>query len=697
MLLVLAVAPVRAARENPLSKVIELLDSLTAKIQKEGENEDKAFKEFMAWCKDAATNTGFEIKTATTQKEKLSADIDKLKGDASAAETKIEELAAGISTSEADLKAATTIRKSESTNFAKDEAELVDAIDTLGRAIKIIEREMAKNPAAFAQMDTSNVNGLVKALSTVVDAAGFSSADKQRLTALVQSKDKDEDELFGAPEADVYKSKSGGILDVLEDLKEKAEEQLSQLRKAETNAKHNYEMLKQSLEDQMGADTKDLNEEKQALSAAKEGQATSEKDLAMTEKSLADLESKLETAQTDCQQTGADHEASVASRAEELKAIATAKKVLTDTTAGAETQAYSLLQLNGGSSVSSKLHTRADLANIEVVTLVKKLAKEYHSSALAQLASRISAVVKYGSAAGEDPFVKVKALISDLIAKLEAEASSEADEKAYCDDQMAKTEEKKQELEFDISKLTSKIDVASSRSAALKEDVKELQADLATLAKEQLEMDRIRSETHANYVQAKADLEAGLQGVRKALSVLREYYGSGAAAAMIQGTMAQPAVPEYHEKASGAGSSIIGLLEVVESDFAKSLASEETEESDAQTQYEKVSQENEISKTMKSQDVTYKVKEFKSLDKQVSELTSDKETAGTELQAVLEYYSKIKDRCIAKPETYEERKRRRESEISGLKEALSILESETAFTQRARKGGSRGIFLGINQ
>merc|ERR1711918_263635 len=107
-------------------------------------------------------------------------------------------------------------------------------------------------------------------------------------------------------------------------------------------------------------------------------------------------------------------------------------------------------------------------------------------------------------------------------------------------------------------------------------------------------------------------------------------------------------------------------------------ATEETEEADAVAVYEKTTQENKLSVTMKSQDSKYKTKEFKGLDKSISELSGDKDTTSTELGAVLEYYGKIKERCIAKPESYEERKARRESEIQGLKEALTILENETA-------------------
>merc|ERR1719191_1682373 len=111
--------------------------------------------------------------------------------------------------------------------------------------------------------------------------------------------------------------------------------------------------------------------------------------------------------------------------------------------------------------------------------------------------------------------------------------------------------------------------------------------------------------------------------------------------------MQQPAPPQQHAKAGGAGGSIIDILEVVESDFATNLAKEESEEADAQSGYERVSQENAVTKTLKDQDVKYKTLEAKSQDATVAEYSSDRQTASAELSAVLTYYGKIKDRCIA--------------------------------------------------
>jgi len=299
----------------------------------------------------------------------------------------------------------------------------------------------------------------------------------------------------------------------------------------------------------------------------------------------------------------------------------------------------------------------------------------------------MAAIMKYGAANGDDPFAKVIGLIEGLIARLQREAEADATEKAYCDEEMAKTESKKQELDDDIEKLTVKIDSASARSAELKEQVKELQDELTALAELQAKMDKTRQEEHDDYVQAKADLEQGLEGVRKALTILRDYYANEGEEAFVQ----QPARPETFKKAEGAGQSIIGILEVVESDFADNLAKEETQEADAAAEYEKVTQENEVAKTTKEQDVKYKTQEFKGLDKAIVEMTGDRKAANTELDAVMEYYGKLKERCVAKPETYEERQKRRAAEIAGLKEALAILNGPAALLQRKGRSHLRGV------
>jgi hypothetical protein len=691
-------APLTAAASvDPLGKVFQLMSELEAKITKEGEEEAKAFKEYVEWCDDAAGNLHFEIKTGSEKKEELEATISKCKADIEACSVKIEELSGSIAADTKELEEATAVRKEEVATFEKSEQELVDAIDTLERAVGILQKEMSKNPASLAQVDATNLDSVLKGLSAVINAASFSTNDQQKLTALVQQASGSDDEELAAPAAAVYKTHSTSIFDVLEDMKEKAEGQLADLRKAESNTKHQYNMLKQSLEDEIEADSKDMDEEKSLKAGTEENKANAEGDLAETVKELAKDKASLEEASTTCMQVAADHESTVKARTEELTAIATAEKVLKETSSGAVSQSYSLLQTR--SRAGSSLRSRVDLRNAEVVNMVKKLARDHHSAALAQLASRIGAVVRYGSVDGEDVFGKVKNLISDMIAKLEKEAKSDATEKAYCDEEMSKTEAKKSELEGVISRLTSKLDLAAAKSAELKGEVKTLQAELATLAKQQAEMDTIRSEEKSAFDQAKAELELGITGVQKALGVLKDYYQGSAAllqnAGAFDAFMQQPAQPQKHSKASGAGGSIISILEVVESDFTKSLAAEETEEADAVAVYEKTTQDNKLSVTMKSQDTKYKIKEYKGLDKSISELSGDRDTTNTELSAVLDYYSKIKDRCIAKPESYEERKARRESEIQGLKEALEILESETAFMQRGKNGNSRHRFLAL--
>merc|ERR1719172_506682 len=113
-------------------------------------------------------------------------------------------------------------------------------------------------------------------------------------------------------------------------------------------------------------------------------------------------------------------------------------------------------------------------------------------------------------------------------------------------------------------------------------------------------------------------------------------------------------------------------------------AAEETAVND----YEKTTKENDIAKATKGQDVKYKTKEAKGLDKATAEATADRSGVQEELDATMEYYKGIKARCIAKPESYADRVKKREAEIAGLKEALSILQGEAVLMQRSTLRGT---------
>mmetsp|Transcript_113025 Transcript_113025/g.176622 ORF Transcript_113025/g.176622 Transcript_113025/m.176622 type:complete len:682 (+) Transcript_113025:40-2085(+) len=668
--LALAVLPTVGANEmSPIEKIIEMLADLETKVIGEGKDAQKVYDEYSEFCEDRSDELGFEIKTGKAQVAELSAVIEEETSTSAALESKIEGLANDIKTDEADLDAATKVRAKENLDFKAEEKELLEVLSMLERATSILSKEMAKSSASMLQMQ--NAKSLTDALSVMVQASVLSSADASRLTGLVQTGSEDADREPGAPAAAVYEGHSDGIIGTLEGLTEKAESQLDKARKTETTSLHNFEMLKQSLTDAMEFAGKDMDKAKKALAESAEKKAVAEGDLDVTSKDLAeDIKAKA-TLHQDCMTAAEEFELSTKSRGEELKALATAKKVIKESTSGATEQTYGLNQVS-----LLQLSSSADLAKFEAVRFVRDLARKSNSPSLAQLASRMSSAMKLGAAAGEDPFAKVKGLITDMIATLEDEAEADASHKAYCDKEMSEANAKKDDLTAESDKLSTKIAQDKAASAKLKEEVATLQGELASMAKARSEADKLRTEEKAAFDKNSAEMKQGIEGVKMALKVLKDYYAKE---------------DKSHEASEGAASGIIGLLEVCESDFTKGLTEMTAQEESAAANYEAYVKEDEIATVKKQQDVKYKTQEAAALDKSVSELTTDLETVTDELTAVLKGLEKLEEMCVAKAEPYAERKARRESEIAGLKEALQILEGQAALIQKAIKHTLRAV------
>merc|ERR1719169_2315 len=368
----------------------------------------------------------------------------------------------------------------ENADFSAEEKELTEVISMLERATSILSKEMAKSGAAMLQLKSAT--SITDALSVMVQASVLSSADASRLTALVQTSNEDEDSSMGSPAAAVYEGHSDGIIGTLEGLTEKAEGQLDKARKTESTSLQNYQMLKQSLTDEIKFANKDMDAAKKGLAESQEGKANAEGDLEVTSNDLAEDIKAKSTLHQDCMNAAEEFELSTKSRGEELNALATAKKIIKESTGGAAGQSYGLNQVSFLQVASS-----ADLAKAEAVRFVRDLARKNKSPALAQLASRMQSAMRLGAAAGDDPFAKVKGLITDMIATLEAEAEEDANQKAYCDKEMGETTAKRDELQAESDKLSTKIAQDKASSTKLKEEVATLQKELSDMAKAKAE------------------------------------------------------------------------------------------------------------------------------------------------------------------------------------------------------------------
>jgi len=635
-------AAVGATGVSPVAKVIELLDELTGKVKGDLAAEETMMEEYTKYC-DSESN---EKEDAITSHKRTIGDLEAEIADASARiselGTEVEDLAGKISGAESELAEATKLRDEEKAAFAASESELVDTVDSLERALVVLKRGQS-----FLQArDQDTMNKLTMSLSKIIEANWVNSKDKATVQALLQSSSGDED-LSLQPQAKVsgYQSQGSGILDTISDMKEKAESTLSDARAAEMKAGHEYAMLKQNLEMQISTMKKRMSEATTEKSGLEDAKASAEEELASTKTTLADDEKYLEELKQSCSAKANEWATRQKDAAGELAAIAKAKEVL-------ESGVKVFLQ------VSSKTHAKGDEGSDKrsrVISILSKL--EDHSYFFTQIKSEARA---------GGPFDKVKGLIESMITRLEKEAAEEADTKAFCDKETSESKAKQAELTAKSDKSQVRIEKATATIAELKEQIKALQEQMAEMDAAQAEATSLRNKEHEEYLKASKDYKDSAEAVANAIAVLQDYYSSGS---FVQAKEE----PELGGAKTDIASTIMSMLEVAESDFTTLLAEAEASEKEAQSSYDKLTEQNTVTKTANTQEVKGKEASVKSEETALLNYKEDFATTGKELDAVLAYLDKLKPQCETKVMSYAERVAKREAEIEGLKEALEIL------------------------
>merc|ERR1719502_2344759 len=272
--------------------------------------------------------------------------------------------------------------------------------------------------------------------------------------------------------------------------------------------------------------------------------------------------------------------------------------------------------------------------------------------------------------AAEDPFKKVKKMIKDLIVRLMEEANEEAEHKGWCDTELSTNEQTRKEKTEAVETLHAEIDELQASIAKLTELTEAVAAIDAAVAK----ATKIREEEKAKNTETIKDTAEAQVAVEQALTVLKEFYAKAAeATALVQ---QQPEAPEIFDSPykgmQGASGGVIGMLEVIESDFARLEEETATAEATAQKEYDEFMDDSAIDKAQKVKDIEHKTAKKQNQEQALTEKKTDLEGTQKELDAALAYYEKLKPSCVDSGVSYEDRVARRKEEIESLQEALKI-------------------------
>jgi len=295
--------------------------------------------------------------------------------------------------------------------------------------------------------------------------------------------------------------------------------------------------------------------------------------------------------------------------------------------------------------------------------------------------------------AAEDHFVKVRSIIKDLVAKLEADKLAEATQKEFCDKSMSaavttrdEQQEKKESLEAEMSQ-------KEAEKAQLESEIAALSEAIAANNKALLEATELRAADKADNTEVISQSGAGKDAVEFALSVLKQFYegAGGGAPTLLQrragyvppnsdregktlGDLAPEVFDSSYEGRQDSSKGILGLLEVILADFDRTGTVVTEQEQMSAEEFAEFKQQTEADTAAKQKQVDTTEGEVSTIKDDLVSLTDQKATAVKFYEAAVAELEALRSSCVEGEETYEERVAKRVKEIEALKEAHAILE-----------------------
>jgi len=640
---------------TPVQKVIQLMEGMAAKGKEEKHKEQVQFAAYKQFCDDTAMEKKRAIEEANEKIEVLKADIEKYSSDGERLTKEIAGHDDDLAAWTGDEKAATKVRAMEKADYDGMHKDYSESIDALERAIAVMKKQAhTRKQASLAQLSA------VAKLTLIPDHA------KKVIDAFLQQ-DPDEGLAVSAPEAAGYEFQSQGVIEMMEKLLDKFIDERTVLEKEEMNSVHAFEVLMQDLKAQIEQAEQDRTEKAETKAKKLQAKADAEGDLTETTATKEADKKYLDDLVATCEQKATDFESRQQLRTEELEAIAKAIEIIESGAVKGNAEKHLPSAFLEGHSFSSLRMDIQSRMQAKASMFLHEKAKDLQSRVLSALADHVAA----------DPFRKVKKMIKDLITKLMEEANEEAEHKGWCDTELATNEKTRKEKTEAVETLHAEIDQLEASLAKLTEEIADLTKAVADLDAAMSKATKIRDDEKETNTETIADSQAAQTAVAQALTVLKEFYEkAGEATALLQ-QKDEPEIFDSPYKGMGAESGgVVGMLEVIESDFARLEAETKAAEASAQKEYDTFMTDTKIDKNAKSSDIEHKTSKKQDQSQALTVKKDDLEGTQKELDAALAYFDKLKPSCVDSGVSYEDRVARREAEIKSLQDALRILNGE---------------------
>lgn len=687
---VLAVAVVDAV--TPVAKVTQLLEELASKVEQEGKDEATAYDKFACFCKEQADNKLYAIEKSTKKINHLSSKIEKLDTEITELDGEISGLGSRIETLDGELVSSKALRDSQHQAFLGQQADVDGAIDAIERALQALKQSKKSLTGKAEREALIQLTGVAQMVLRSGQQQFFKGDDVNTLQRLAAQGD--------PGTAYSYKYKSNSIIALLEKLRIQFKNQKATIEQDEFDANAAFELKYQDAENEKKFAEKDKLE-KEAVRESKD----SERSAATAEKTEEEVDKGsdqnfLRVLQADCEEKATLWDQRSSSRADELQAIGQAIESLKNGVAPNWKANKKLVGLQVHSAVGHKGANYPMLVQIESVSLrgsihrearsleqvsdqvhqiLEEASRRLHSSTLGLLAMKVRV--------SEDHFVKVRQIIKDMINKLQDDALAESQRKAFCDEEMEKAVQRRDQEQSKFEDFSASISLKEAEKKQLKSEIAELSAQIADNQKALAEATQLRGEERLENENTESEAGVGKAAVEQALQLLQEYYQRGSFVQRTgyippdsdrEGKTVADLRPEVfdseYQGAQEASKGIIGMLQVILSDFDRTGDSVRAAEAAAVDKFTQFKTANEQDTQTKEESKAAKEGEVTVLEDDLVEFRGKADDAQTNHAASLDELEDLKKMCVAGEETYEEKVAKRKKEIEALKEAHSILE-----------------------